>query len=130
MASFNSWPVISMPATPAPKTIEASFESVVGVSTNPFSGQQQVYDWGANWMELKISMPPMEGVINGPAWVNFLISCNGMSAVFQIANTTWIGLIPASANVNGYWRLKTNSAQWSINDGVIYGMVFEIREAI
>jgi len=129
MATFNGRTIVTMPSSPAPKALEPVSQNVVGASTNPFTGQQQVYDWNANWLELKVTMPPMI-TIDGQAWVDFLISCKGMACVFQISNATFASMIPASANVNGYWCLKTNSPQWSVNDGVVYGLEFEIREAI
>lgn len=118
-----------MPASPAPKSIEITSQNVVGIAGNPFSGQQQIQDWNANWLELSVTLPPMDAT-TAADWVSFFIACKGQACVFQIANTTWAGLIPAAANVNGYWRLKTNAPKWSINDGVIYGFQFDIREAI
>jgi hypothetical protein len=118
-----------MPSSPAPKSVEFTYQSVVGASNNPFTGQQQIYNWNANWTEISITMPPMDAA-DAAAWVNFFIACNGMANVFQLANSTFAGLVPAAANVNGYWRLKTNMSKWSINEGTIYGAQFEIREAI
>lgn len=129
MAEFNGWTVITMPSDPAPKSIEPLAQSVVGVSTNPFTGEQQVQDWNASWLELSVTMPPMDATEALP-WVDFLIACKGQACVFQLANATLASLIPAAANVNGYWRMKINSLKWSVNDGLIYGMQFDIREAI
>lgn len=130
MATFNGWTIVTMPTTPAPASIEITSQNIVGASLNPFTGQQQIQDWLASYVELSVTMPPLEPLVDGPAWVDFLISCKGMACVFQIANTTFSGLIPAAADTNGYWRLKNNSPKWSVNEGTIYGMTFEIREAI
>jgi hypothetical protein len=129
MATFNAWPVVVMPDTPAPASIQPVFTQIVGASVNPFTGQQQVFDWQASYMELSVTMPAMSQLEAQP-WVDFLISCRGMASVFQIANSTWLGLIPATANVNGYWRLKSNSVKWSVNEALLVGLEFQIREAI
>jgi hypothetical protein len=129
MPTFNGWTVITMPTDPAPKSIEPVSQNVVGAATNPFSGKQQIHDWNANWLELSVTMPPMDATEAAP-WVDFLIACKGQACVFQLANTTFAALIPATAAVNGYWRMKRNSLKWSVNDGAIYGMQFEIGEAI
>lgn len=128
--AFNGWRVVTMPSHPAPASIEPVSQNIVGVSMNPFSGDQEIQNWAASWMELSVTMPPLEPTVDGPAWVDFLISCQGQAAVFQIANATWASLIPAAADTNGYWRLKNNSPKWSVNEGTVYGMTFEIREAI
>jgi hypothetical protein len=127
--TFNSWPIIAMPSEPAPKSIEPVFKQIAGVSENPFSGQQQIYDWAAAYMELTVTMPAMTQIDAQP-WIDFLIACRGMINVFQIANAKWLAQIPTSANVNGFWRLKQNSAKWSVNDGLLVGLEFQIREAI
>lgn len=130
MSTFNGWTVVSMPTTgPSPKSIEMTYQSTVGVATNPFTGQQQIQNWQANWLEMNVTMPPMTET-QAANWVNFLISLNGVANVFQITDSTWLSLIPSAADVNGYWRLKTNPAKWSINDGVVYGFQFDLREAI
>jgi hypothetical protein len=130
MSTFNGWTVVTMPTTgPSPKSIEMTYQSIVGVSSNPFSGQQQIQDWQAHWLEMNVTMPPM-AASDAANWYNFLISLDGMANVFQITDSTWLSLIPAAASVNGYWRLKTNPVKFSINDGIIYGFQFELREAI
>lgn len=49
-----------MPATPsAPATVEFTAMDTVAVSTSPFTGQQQVQDWQASWLEASVSMPAL-----------------------------------------------------------------------
>jgi hypothetical protein len=120
---------ITMPPIPAPKSIEPIHQNIVAVSTNPFTGQQQVLDWNANWLEISVTMPPMPLAL-GQAWIDFLIACRGQANTIQISNGGFLARIPASANVNGLWRLKSNAPKWSVNEGLVVGMQFELREAI
>lgn len=123
-----SWPVVVMPSEPAPKSIEPTIKNIAGASMNPFTGQQQIYDWQSSYMVLKISMPPMDPT-TGAVWIAFLESCKGIVSVFQIANTTFAAQIPAGAWNNGYWRMNSNDQTWSVNEGLVVGMSFEIRTA-
>ena len=129
MATYNGWTVVTMPATPAPQSIEVTSQNVVGVALNPFTGQQQIQDWRAAWLELSVTMPPMDAA-TAANWTNFLLSCKGQACVFQLTNAGLAALIPAAANANGYWRLKSNAPKFSVNEGILYGFQFEIREAI
>jgi hypothetical protein len=129
MSAYLGWTIVAMPAAPAPKSVEFAPNSIVGISQSPFTGQQQIQDWQAGWMEAQVTMPPMEQT-DAQAWVTFLLACKGQANVFQLANTTFAGLVPAGNVPGTYWRLKSNANKWSVSDGVIYGFQFEIREAI
>jgi hypothetical protein len=118
-----------MPSTPAPKSVEFSAVSIVAISNNPFSGQQQIHDWNASYLEAQVTLPPMTGT-DATAWTTFLLACKGPACVFQISNSTFAGLVPAATVPGGYWRLKTNVNKWSVNDALLYGLQFEMREAI
>ncbi len=129
MSSFNAWPVTIMPLTPAPKSIELTIKNTVGATTNPFSQQQQIYNWGSSYMAIKVSMPPMDPA-TASFWIVFLQNCTGMGSVFQISNTAFSEQIPAGPWNNGYWRMNSNDQTWSVNEGLVVGMEFEIRTAI
>lgn len=129
MSTYNGRTIVAMPSAPAPKTIEFADNFNVAVSTNPFTGQQQIQDWQSEYMEARVTLPPMAET-DAQAWVTFFRACRGQAGVFQLANTTFAGLVPSGAVPGTYWCLKTNQSKWSISDGVIYGFQFEIREAI
>ena len=129
MPTYNGWNVITMPSSPAPKSVEWTRQSIVAVSVSPFTGQQQIQDWNSSWLEASITLPPMTQTEALP-WVNFLLSLNGQAGVFQFANALLASLIPAAANASGYWRLKSNSRKWSVGEALIYGFQFDIREAL
>lgn len=129
MPTYNSWNIVSMPSSPAPKSVEFTTNSIVAVSNNPFTGQQQIQDWNASFLEASVTMPAMSETA-AQAWVSFLLACKGQAGVFQLANTAFAGRVPAGTVAGGYWRLKNNVNKWSVTDAMIYGLQFDIREAI
>jgi hypothetical protein len=129
MATYNGWTIVTMPDSPAPKAAEFSRQNVVAASTNPFTGQQQIVDWQAAWLECTVTLPPMRAT-TAADWIDFLIACKGTACVFAISNTTFLAMVPSAANPVGYWRLKSNQAKWSITEAVLYGINFDMREAL
>ncbi len=127
-STYNGWTVVTAPSSPAPQSIEFTTTDIVGVNTSPFTGEQQIQDWQAHWLEASVTMPPMSSA-QAQAWVNFFIALKGQACVFQFGDPVTPMLIPAAASATGYWRLKTNSRKRSVNEGMIYGFQFEIREA-
>ena len=86
MPSFNGWDIISMPATPAaPATIEFTATDTVAVSISPFTGQQQVQDWQASYMEASVSMPALTHA-QAQDWIAFLMALRGQAKVFQLGD--------------------------------------------
>lgn len=129
MSTYNGRLIVTMPATPAPKSIEFADNFLVATSANPFTGQQQIQDWQSEYLEAQVTLPPMPEA-DALAWVAFFRACRGQAGVFQIANAAFAARVPAGAVPAGYWCLKTNQSKWSITDGIIYGFQFEMREAI
>jgi len=85
MATFNNWNIISMPSSPAPRSIEWSLSDVVAANTNPFTGGQQFYDWGAGWIEATVNLPPLTQS-QANQWIAFLMQAAGMSNIFQFGD--------------------------------------------
>ena len=84
--TFNGWTIIPMPAAPpAPATMEFTALDTVAVSISPFTGQQQVQDWQASFMEASVSMPALTPA-QAPAWIAFLMACRGQANVFQLGD--------------------------------------------
>jgi hypothetical protein len=120
-------PVIDMPTFPAPRSIEFSLYTAVAVSTNPFTSQQQIQDWGTSFMEAVITMPPMQDA-DADDWLDFLVAARGPASVF--ASTAYLATrIPSTYTHTGYWRMKSIPNKWSISLGPFVGLTFEIREA-
>ena len=117
-----------MPSYPPPKSIEFSRKNTVAMSVNPFSGAQQTQDWGGAWLEMTVTMQPM-GEDKAKEWIDFFIALKGQSNVFQLTNSVFSYRIPDSANSTGYYRLASNDVKWSVSEGLIYGLKFDIREA-
>lgn len=74
--------LISMPTIPAaPRTVDWTMNDVVASVISPFTGQQQIQDWQAGWMEASVSMPPMVHA-DAQAWAAFFMACRGMANTF------------------------------------------------
>lgn len=135
MPLYNGWNVITIPGTPpAPASIEFSVVDIVSGNVSPFTGQMQVYQWGATYMEAMVYMPPMTDT-DAQEWLAFLRALQGIANVFQFTSA-FAAKYPESITAGTsppqprYWRLKSNTRKWSINDSRLYGISFEIREAI
>lgn len=128
MSTYNGWTIITMPTSPPAKSIEWSANDIVAVSTNPFTGQQQVQDWNARYMEASLTMPPMSAT-DAANWVAFFLAAKGQVCVFQLPAGAF-ALLPSGTVPGTYWRMKANVRKWSVSEGMIHGFQFDIREAI
>src|SRR5258708_32384518 len=70
----------------------------VAVSISPFTGQQQVQDWQASWLEASVSMPALTHA-QAQEWIAFLMSLRGQAKGFQLGD-------PLAATPRGS-RLRT-----------------------
>jgi hypothetical protein len=132
MSTYNGWTVVTMPTSPvAPASLEPAINAIGGSTTNPFTGQQQTYDFSASFMEISVSMPSMTKA-QGQVWAAFFASCDGTQNVFTFPSNV-VALFPAELTTDGttarYWRLKANQVKWTIKTGQVYGITFECREA-
>jgi hypothetical protein len=128
MPTSRDWEVVTIPSyPPAPASIEFSAFDIVALSKSPFTGQQQVQDWGPGPMEAKVSLPPLTDAQAQP-WISFLFALKGMANVFQFT-PEFTAAYPASLG-DRFWRLKSNQRSWSINGQRLYGISFEIIEAL
>jgi hypothetical protein len=129
MPTYNGWTIVTMPSTPSAKNVEFSDQSVVTASQSPFTGQQQIYDWQAS----------MAGSVDHDAddalWP---LRSPGSTSCARVrvkrasssCRPSSLPYVPTGAVPALYWRLKNNTAKWSVSPGNIVGMQFEIREAI
>ena len=119
--------VITIPSfPPAPQSIEFDQTDFVAMTISPFTGQQQIQDWQANIMGLRVIMPPMTYTTAQP-WIAFLRSLVGMANTFQFSSA----FTAAYANDLGgrFWRLKSNDRKWVVSKDRVYLITFECREA-
>ena len=86
MATFNGFEIITLPTSPgAPRTVEWSTPNIVGVAASPFTGQQQIQNWNAGWLEASLSYPPMAHA-TFQAWAAFLLQLRGSGNIFQFGD--------------------------------------------
>ena len=121
-----TWTVITMPSTPAPKSVEIERSDSVAMAISPFTGDQQTQDWQWSNTAVNVTMPPMDMTTAGP-WLTFLQAAHGQANVFLIPNAAFAAMLPGTTT--GYWRMKANSVKWSINEANIVGIQFEMRQA-
>jgi hypothetical protein len=78
-------------------------QNQTAVSTSPFTGQQQVYEWPGEFWLLKVSLPPMKRA-DAEQWIAFLTSLRGSSGTFYFGDPygkTPQGVATGTPKVNG-----------------------------
>lgn len=129
MSTYNGWTIVTLPAfPPAPQAMEIGIVSIVSGNTSPFTGQQQIYDWQAQYLTARVTMPPMN-YANFQNWIAFLKSLDGSANVFQFTSA-FQAAYPNDVGAGVYWRLKENTVTYNLDIGKIYRVSFEIRQAI
>jgi hypothetical protein len=120
--------LITCPSTPWPKGLEIKNTRLAAANTNPFTGQQQIQDWGANVQEVSVSIQTLTQA-QVAAWVTFLNALDGIVNVFQFPSAV-VTAFSESLPSAGYWRLSKPDVSWQIAPGSVYrGLTFEARLA-
>lgn len=94
---------VSFPSSIGLANINIRARNVVGISSSPFTGQQQVYKHQGQWWEAEVSLPPMKRADAEQA-VAFLLKMNGVYGTFLLgdkANTAPRGVGTGTPLVNG-----------------------------
>ena len=85
LGTFNGANIIALPAKPGFKDLKITQGNTVAVSTNPWTKQQQVYDWMAGWWEVEVTLPPLTEA-QARAWFGFFSELRGQTNVFLIGD--------------------------------------------
>jgi hypothetical protein len=86
MLILNGLDLIAVPASPsAPASMEFTLQDTVATSVSPFTGQQQIQDWQASFLEASVSMPPLTQP-QAQNWIAFLMALRGQAKVFQLGD--------------------------------------------
>lgn len=119
---------LTIPSSPAAKSIKWRRKSIVGVATSPFTGQQQVYAHAGKWWEADVTLPPMTAT-QAKDWIAFLYGLNGMEGTFNWTppDTGWTG--SGVTQPTGPWRMLTNELAFEVGEAMVYGFTFTCREA-
>ncbi|NIM21858.1 MAG: hypothetical protein GTN64_05485 [Candidatus Latescibacteria bacterium] len=95
---------LSMPtSTNAHSSIQWIQRNIVGLSSSPFTAQQQVQDWGGDFWELDVSFDPMDRD-DAFVWIAFLSKLRGANGTFLYGDEltrTKRGNAAATGQVNG-----------------------------
>lgn len=127
MSTYLGWNTVAIPAyPPAPASIDFVVVAITSGLVSPFTGQTQIIDWNASYMEGSVAMPPMN-YANGQNWLAFFRALDGMANVFQFSSA-FMAAYPNDLGTR-YWRLKANSLRYAISPDRYYRFQFEIREA-
>jgi hypothetical protein len=78
---------LSLPSTPVFNSFTLRRRSTVGVSSSPYTGQQQVYAWSGQWWEADCELPPMNRE-DAAEWRAFLAALNGREGTFLMGDPT------------------------------------------
>jgi|GEM_PF-827071 len=73
------------PPLPGPRKLKFAASNLVGISSSPFTGQQEIQQWPGEWWELEIGLPPMLRT-QAEQWVTFLLSLRGQVGTFLIGD--------------------------------------------
>ncbi len=90
VGTYNGWNIIALPSdqwpnVAPPSMLEFAPVDSVAVSTSPYTGQTQVYDWqNARWMGT-INFAPMSAV-SAAYWQAWLLEARAGLNVFQLGN--------------------------------------------
>lgn len=125
-ASFTLVPLPcdSIPGVLQPSSIEWDAQEAVAVSTSPFTGQSQIYDWMASWWEGTLSLPKMDRA-SADAWSAFVLACRGGANVFQLGDPKarepkGTALGAGEVIGNGQTGYVLNTTGWKANQPALF----------
>lgn len=78
---------LTFPSGIIPNRFRVQSRSAVAVSQSPYSGAQQVYDWGGQWWEFEFGFPPLKAA-DASEVIAFLLKLNGREGTFLIGDPT------------------------------------------
>ena len=128
--SYNGWPIIPLPTFPAvPRSVEYQANDIVGVSTNPFTAEQQVMSWGgAAWLEISVSYQAMTYAQAQP-WIALLMGLQGTANLIQLGDPlqkplnplAMGGLLASGAGQTGNVLVTSGGGNQSVGDWIQIG---------
>lgn len=113
---------------PAPQSCDINVVSITSGNISPFTGQGQYYDWQAQYLEMRVNMPPMN-YTNFQAWITFIKSLDGQANIFLFGSALQAAY-PNDFGSGVYWCLKNNNITYSLGADHLYRLSFEVRQAI
>lgn len=67
---------LTFPTATGIRTRELMPRTIVGMTSSPYTGQQQVFGWPGQWLQFSCSLPPMPDA-NAGIWSAFFMAMNG-----------------------------------------------------
>ncbi len=84
-ASIVALPSDTDPLCAAPSSIEWDPQEAVACTSNPFTGAEQLFDWGASWWQGQLSFRSMTRY-SADVWQAFILELRGGINVFSIGD--------------------------------------------
>ena len=119
---------LTLPSTPGIRTINVWRESVVGVSTSPFSLREQTYVHPGRRWRIEIEYPPMTAA-QAEDWIQFFYDLNGREGSFNFNLTTYCPSLTPAPGVKVF-RLLENMQGWSVSVAKHYGFTIAAAEVL
>jgi len=76
---------ISIPSSPAIKSVKFKMVNASAFNSSPFTGQQQVTVFPGQWWEIEVTLPTMTRA-DAEEWISFLAKLNGHEGTFNIGD--------------------------------------------
>jgi hypothetical protein len=128
--------LIAFPTNSSATATQIEYQKVAlqAANTSPFSGAQQIQDWGNSYAMCSVQLPPMNAS-DGQNWIFFFDELDGIVNVFQFPNSfvtdpRFSYWITSDGTHSKYFRLKEPNYKATVKEGAIYYITFEAREAI
>lgn len=94
---------LTLPTAAGIAKVRLTANSVVGVSSSPFTAKQQVYKYPGQFWQADITLPPMKRV-DAEYWISFLLKLGGSYGTFLLGDpngATARGVATGTPLVNG-----------------------------
>jgi len=106
---------LSLPTAAGIAKVRLTANSIVGISSSPFTAKQQVYKYPGQFWEADITLPPMKRV-DAEYWISFLLKLGGSYGTFLLGDpnaATPRGVATGTPLVNG----ASQTGQELVTDG-------------
>ena len=84
----------------------------MATSVSPFTGQQQIQDWQASFLEASVSMPPLTQA-QAQNWIAFLMALRGQAKVFQLGDP--LAVVPQGSAPARRWSMAAGQTGYTLN---------------
>lgn len=77
---------LTLPSSPAPRSVQLFARDVVGVNRSPFTLQEETYVHAGQAWEALVTLPPLPDRADAEEWICFLVSLKGQRGWFRMGD--------------------------------------------